>query len=86
MRSSLHYSFLDDHSLQACFTNLACPQLYSLGELCGLLPGDQPTSSQLHLMVTLSAGMGDNSPAVEKLKDALAGHDAFQKCYLVSVN
>ena len=59
-------------------------QLYSLGELCGLLPGDKPTSSQLHLMVTLSAGMGDSSPAVGKLKDALAGHDAFQQCYLVS--
>ncbi|XP_037079407.1 trafficking protein particle complex subunit 10-like [Pollicipes pollicipes] len=56
-------------------------KLYGLGELCGLLPGERSSSAQLHLMVTLSAGMGD-SPAADKLKDALSSHDAFQNCYL----
>lgn len=39
--------------------NLAKDKLYELGKLCGLLPGSTPTSEQLHIVVQLSAGMGD---------------------------
>lgn len=63
----------------------SAPQLSSLGELCGLLPELGPSSKQLHLIVTLSAGMGDSSPAVLKLKEALSSPDALQQCYLVSL-
>lgn len=31
-----------------------------MGKLCGLLPGCVPTSEQLHTVVHLSAGIGDN--------------------------
>ncbi|XP_071449280.1 trafficking protein particle complex subunit 10 [Hetaerina americana] len=34
-------------------------KLCELGELCGLMPGEAPTSEQLHMVVSLSAGMGD---------------------------
>lgn len=39
--------------------NMAKERLYELGELCGLLPGRKPTSEQLHIVVQLSAGIGD---------------------------
>ncbi|XP_065365751.1 trafficking protein particle complex subunit 10 [Calliphora vicina] len=39
--------------------NLAKDKLYELGKLCGLLPGCTPTSAQLHIVVQLSAGIGD---------------------------
>lgn len=41
--------------------NLAKDKLYELGKLCGLLPGSTPTSEQLHIVVQLSAGMGDGA-------------------------
>lgn len=43
----------------AAIWNLAKDKLFELGKLCGLLPGDVPTSEQLHIVVQLSAGMGD---------------------------
>ena len=39
--------------------NLAKDKLYELGKLCGLLPGCTPNSAQLHIVVQLSAGIGD---------------------------
>lgn len=42
--------------------NLAKDKLHELGELCGLLPGFTPTSEQLHIVVQLSAGIGDSIP------------------------
>ncbi len=39
--------------------NLAKDKLYELGKLCGLLPGFTPTSEQLHIVVQLSAVIGD---------------------------
>lgn len=45
--------------------NLAKDKLYELGKLCGLLPGFTPTSEQLHIVVQLSAGMGDNFGDIE---------------------
>ncbi|XP_067013704.2 trafficking protein particle complex subunit 10 [Anabrus simplex] len=63
-------------------------KLRELGELCGLMPGSEPTSEQLHLVVGLSAGMGD-SPGngtlptpTDKLKEALSSKEAFKKHYL----
>ncbi|KAK3926180.1 Trafficking protein particle complex subunit 10 [Frankliniella fusca] len=65
----------------------ASEKLKELGELCGLLPGMQPTSEQLHLVVGLSAGMGDvplsNEPTpTDQLKEALSSNVAFKKHYL----
>lgn len=66
----------------------ASQKLKYLGELCGLLPGYTPTSEQLHIVVGLSAGMGDNpgtpiSPSpTDKLKEALCSKDVFNKTYL----
>lgn len=42
--------------------NLAKDKLYELGKLCGLLPGCTPTSEQLHIVVQLSAAIGDPVP------------------------
>lgn len=39
--------------------NLSKDKLYELGKLCGLLPGCTPSSEQLHIVVQLSAGIGD---------------------------
>ena len=62
-----------------------------LGELCGLLPGNEPTSDQLHRVVELSSGIIDDhelfnpigASPVAKLKEALTSKKAFQKYYLV---
>ncbi|XP_044735186.1 trafficking protein particle complex subunit 10 isoform X2 [Chrysoperla carnea] len=63
-------------------------KLQILGELCGLLPGSEPTSEQLHLVVILSAGMkdcpgtADNPTPTDKLKGALRSKEAYNKHYL----
>jgi hypothetical protein len=62
------------------------------GELCGLFPGSDPTSVQLHRVVELSSGIIDDqellqqegTSPVSKLKEALTSKQAFQKYYLVS--
>ncbi|XP_018396820.1 PREDICTED: trafficking protein particle complex subunit 10 [Cyphomyrmex costatus] len=68
---------------------LARDKLGSLGKLCGLMPGNEPTSEQLHTVVYLIAGIGDSEPQVErkltptdKLKEALSSKEAFKKQYL----
>lgn len=45
--------------------NVAKDKLHELGKLCGLLPGSTPTSEQLHIVVQLSSGIGDNIPDEE---------------------
>lgn len=45
--------------------NLSKDKLYELGKLCGLLPGFVPTSEQLHIVVQLSAGIGDSFEEAE---------------------
>jgi hypothetical protein len=66
-----------------------CFQLRDLGQLCGLMPGNEPTSEQLHIVVGLSAGMGDSQgnakelTPTDKLKEALSSKEAFKKHYLV---
>ncbi|XP_017879801.1 trafficking protein particle complex subunit 10 isoform X2 [Ceratina calcarata] len=68
---------------------LARDKLGSLGKLCGLMPGSEPSSEQLHTVVYLIAGMGDSESQVEgkltptdKLKEALSSKEAFKKQYL----
>ncbi|XP_023939099.2 trafficking protein particle complex subunit 10 [Bicyclus anynana] len=81
-------------ALEAC-TNMNAPllhnakdKLHELGKLCGLLPGSpEPTSEQLHLVVMLSAGMGDSEPnnqqtSTDRLKEALCSKKSFQQYYL----
>uniref|UniRef100_A0A1A9UF37 Trafficking protein particle complex subunit 10 n=1 Tax=Glossina austeni TaxID=7395 RepID=A0A1A9UF37_GLOAU len=51
--------------------NLTKDKLYELGKLCGLLPGCSPTSAQLHIVVQLSAGIGDNPIEPEQLLNPL---------------
>nr|CAD7200015.1 unnamed protein product [Timema douglasi] len=63
-------------------------KLHELGALCGLLPGCDPSSQQLHTVVGLSAGMGDSREhgsyptPTDKLKEALSSKEAFKKHYL----
>lgn len=84
-----HADEVEEYSLHtAGIWEYASQKIRSLGELCGLMPGGTPTSEQLHIVVGLSAGMGDNpgtpdnpSPT-DKLKIALCSKDAFNKMYL----
>lgn len=53
------------------------------------MPGNEPTSEQLHTIVYLIAGMGDSEPQAQgkptptdKLKEALSSKEAFKKQYL----
>ncbi|XP_056641631.1 trafficking protein particle complex subunit 10 [Diorhabda sublineata] len=80
---------VEEYSLHtAGIWEYASQKIRSLGELCGLTPGQSPTSEQLHIVVGLSAGMGDNPGTSEdpsptdKLKIALCSKDAFNKMYL----
>ena len=68
---------------------LARDKLGDLGKLCGLMPGNEPSSEQLHTVVYLIAGMGDSESQIEgkltptdKLKEALSSKEAFKKQYL----
>lgn len=49
--------------------NLAKDKLHELGKLCGLMPGFTPTSEQLHIVVQLSAGIGDSFAEVQQAPD-----------------
>ncbi|XP_058794002.1 trafficking protein particle complex subunit 10 isoform X2 [Phymastichus coffea] len=78
-------------SYTASLWALARDKLESLGKMCGLMPGNEPTSEQLHTVVYLIAGMGDSEPAsnepdkptpTDKLKEALSSKEAFKKQYL----
>ncbi|XP_063537577.1 trafficking protein particle complex subunit 10 isoform X2 [Cydia strobilella] len=76
-------------AMQAPLHNTAKDKLHELGKLCGLLPGSpEPTSEQLHLVVMLSAGMGDSEPnnqqptPNDRLKEALCSKTSFQQYYL----
>ncbi|KAF5273106.1 hypothetical protein FQA39_LY07596 [Lamprigera yunnana] len=80
---------VEDYSANtAALWAYASQKLRELGELCGLMPGQSPTSEQLHLVVGLSAGMGDcpghsgELSPTDKLKKALSSQEAFNKNYL----
>ncbi|XP_034946157.1 trafficking protein particle complex subunit 10 isoform X2 [Chelonus insularis] len=69
--------------------SLATDKLEKLGIFCGLMPGNTPTSEQLHTVVYLNAGMGDSysqcpekwSP-IDKLKRALSSKNVFTQQYI----
>lgn len=74
---------------QAPLLHNAKDKLHELGKLCGLLPGSpDPSSEQLHLVVMLSAGMGDSEAnnhqptPTDRLKEALCSKTSFQQYYL----
>ncbi|XP_046971820.1 trafficking protein particle complex subunit 10 [Vanessa cardui] len=75
-------------AMHAPLLHNAKDKLHELGKLCGLLPGSSdPTSEQLHLVVMLSAGMGDSEPnnqqsPTDRLKEALCSRNSFQQYYL----
>lgn len=76
-------------SHQAPLWHYAKDKLYTLGKMCGLLPGTpEPSSEQLHLVVMLSAGMGDlegsgqQPTPTDRLKQALGSKQNFQLHYL----
>ncbi|KAI8437513.1 hypothetical protein MSG28_011825 [Choristoneura fumiferana] len=76
-------------AMQAPLLHNAKDKLHELGKLCGLLPGSpEPTSEQLHLVVMLSAGMGDSEAnnqhptPTDRLKEALCSKTCFQQYYL----
>ncbi|OWR45095.1 Trafficking protein particle complex subunit 10 [Danaus plexippus plexippus] len=74
-------------AMHAPLLHNAKDKLHELGKLCGLLPGcPDPTSEQLHLVVMLSAGMGDSEPnqqtPTDRLKEALCSKICFQNYYL----
>nr|CAD7455545.1 unnamed protein product [Timema tahoe] len=87
-------SFQDGRHVEACslytagLWAYARDKLHELGALCGLLPGCDPSSQQLHTVVGLSAGMGDSREhgsyptPTDKLKEALSSKEAFKKHYL----
>ncbi|XP_063995803.1 trafficking protein particle complex subunit 10 [Diachasmimorpha longicaudata] len=68
---------------------LASDKLGELGRLCGLMPGSEPTSQQLHTVVYLIAGMGDSNDQtkgrlspIDRLKGALSSKEVFKRQYL----
>lgn len=69
---------------------LTSDKLGELGKLCGLMPGNEPTSEQLHTVVVLNAGMGDSDvqnnkgklTPTDKLKGALSSKEVFKRQYL----
>ncbi|XP_076035164.1 SIDL trafficking protein particle complex subunit 10 isoform X2 [Oratosquilla oratoria] len=89
---------LDAHALHtAPLWAYARDKLQELGELCGLMPGGQTTSNQLHTVVSLVTGMGndphghgtegdsggaDSMTPMTRLKDAVSSQEAFRKHFL----
>ncbi|RUS69565.1 hypothetical protein EGW08_022675 [Elysia chlorotica] len=66
-------------------------KLRDLGQLCSLMPGLEPTSEQLSLVVDLVSGMGlssqdglspTNKSPVDKLRESLSSPNSFKKHYL----
>lgn len=63
-------------------------KLRELGHLCSLMPGLEPSSEQLSLVVDLVSGMGlsqdapDAKSPVDKLRESLSSPNSFKKHYL----
>lgn len=93
-QSRLGSSRNDNQQLDLCSLHtaglwaLASDKLGELGRLCGLLPGTEPSSEQLHTVVYLIAGMGDSEPIsgklspTDRLKGALSSKEVFKRQYL----
>lgn len=71
----------------ASLWSLAREKLLSLGQLCGLMPGQAPSSEQLHTVITLTGCLPDTTdtevpPPTSRLKEALSSNEAFRRNYL----
>ncbi|CAH1800251.1 unnamed protein product [Owenia fusiformis] len=84
-----HFKEVEAYSLfTASLWEYARKKLLELGKLCGLLPGDDPTTQQLTAVVDLIAGISqisgseNSSGPVEKLSEALQTKESFQRQYL----
>ncbi|XP_042242319.1 trafficking protein particle complex subunit 10-like isoform X2 [Homarus americanus] len=91
-------STTDAHALHtAPLWAYARDKLQELGSLCGLMPGSATSSAQLHTVISLVCGMGndphthdqptDNPPTSQdtpmtRLKDSLSSPQAFKKHFL----
>ncbi|XP_041353835.1 trafficking protein particle complex subunit 10-like isoform X2 [Gigantopelta aegis] len=83
---------IDKYSLYtASLWDHARKKLKELGNVCGLTPGDEPTSQQLSRRVDLASGMlskeQDTDPGkklrpVDRLRQALSSNNSFKKHYL----
>ena len=67
--------------------SLAREKLLSLGQLCGLMPGQAPSSEQLHTVITLTGCLPDITDTeaplpTSRLKEALSSNEAFRRNYL----
>ncbi|OQR70110.1 trafficking protein particle complex subunit 10-like [Tropilaelaps mercedesae] len=63
-------------------------KMKSLGILCGLMPRDLPTSEQIHRVVNILAGLGDDPRAGEselspcrRISEALSSKESFMRHY-----
>ena len=71
----------------ASLWSVAREKLLALGSLCGLMPGQAPSSDQLHTVITLTGGLPDcedssqQTPAT-RLKESLSSNQAFRRNYL----
>eukprot|EP00092_Neocalanus_flemingeri_P030096 GFUD01032674.1.p1 GENE.GFUD01032674.1~~GFUD01032674.1.p1 ORF type:complete len:1160 (-),score=402.30 GFUD01032674.1:238-3717(-) len=75
----------------ASLWSAAREKLLRLGQLCGLMPDQAPTSDQLHRVISITGGLqevetqakeeGVRSP-IKRLKESLSSNSAFQRNYL----
>lgn len=90
---ALHrYHTTDAHALHtAPLWAYARDKLQELGMLCGLMPGSATSSAQLHTVISLVCGMGNDPHSHEepprespmtRLKDSLSSPQAFKKHFL----
>ncbi|XP_045138817.1 trafficking protein particle complex subunit 10-like isoform X2 [Portunus trituberculatus] len=90
---ALHrYHTTDAHALHtAPLWAYARDKLQELGVLCGLMPGSATSSTQLHTVISLVCGMGNDPHSHEepprespmtRLKDSLSSPQAFKKHFL----
>ncbi|RXG69486.1 Trafficking protein particle complex subunit 10, partial [Armadillidium vulgare] len=92
-------STTDSHALHtAPLWSYARDKLKELGNLCGLMPGSKTSSEQLHIVISLVCGMGEDPHTDEhsqvnntenvqmspmsRIKEALSSQEAFKKHFL----
>ena len=64
---------------------LAREKLLALGRVCGLMPGEAPSSEQLHTVISITGCLPDSEDAASpcrRLKESLTSNAAFQRNYL----
>ena len=72
----------------ASLWSVARERLLALGSLCGLMPGQAPSSQQLHTVISLTGCLPDcedktdHQPPATRLKESLSSNEAFRRNYL----